>query len=143
LGSRLEELRDILEAASDLPIGVCWDTAHAFASGYDLRTPEGLEATLWETERLIGWLRIPVIHVNDSKAPLGSRVDRHQHIGRGRIGREAFRRLLSHPALAGKSFILETPIERKGDDQRNLRTLRKLAGQSLTMHVSRSSERSA
>lgn len=143
LGSRLEELRDILEAASDLPIGVCWDTAHAFASGYDLRTPEGLEATLWETERLIGWPRIPVIHVNDSKAPLGSRVDRHQHIGRGRIGREAFRRLLSHPALAGKSFILETPIDRKGDDQRNLRTLRKLAGQSLTMHVSRSSERSA
>ncbi len=130
LGARLEELRDILDAASDLPLGVCWDTAHAFASGYDIRTPEGLEATLWETERLIGLARVPVIHVNDSKVPLGSRVDRHQHIGRGKIGLEAFERLLNHPALGGKAFILETPIDRKGDDRRNVRTLKKLAGQT-------------
>ncbi len=130
LGARLEELRDILDAASDLPLGVCWDTAHAFASGYDIRTPEGLEATLWETERLIGLARVPVIHVNDSKVPLGSRVDRHQHIGRGKIGLEAFERLLNHPALGGKAFILETPLDRKGDDRRNVRTLKKLAGQT-------------
>ncbi len=131
LGSRLEELRDILDAAADLPLGICWDTAHAFAGGYDIRTPEGLETTLWDTERLIGLARLPVIHANDSKAPLGSRVDRHQHIGRGRIGLEAFHRLLRHPALAGKAFILETPIDRKGDDRRNVQTLKKLAAEAF------------
>jgi len=141
LGARLEELRDILDAAADLPVGVCWDTAHAFASGYDIRTPEGVETTLWETERLIGLTRVPVIHANDSKAPLGSRVDRHQHIGRGKIGLEAFRRLLNHPALEGKAFILETPIDRKGDDRRNVRALKKLAGQTYRTQSQRSRTR--
>ena len=131
LGWRLEELREILDAAADLPLGICLDTAHAFASGYDIRTPEGLETTLWDTERLIGLARVPVIHANDSKTSLGSRVDRHQHIGRGKIGLEAFRRLLHHPALEGKAFILETPIDRKGDDRRNVRTLKKLASSPL------------
>ena len=72
-----------------------------------------------------------MLHVNDSKTRLGSRVDRHQHIGRGHIGLAAFRRILNHPLLAGRAFILETPIDRPGDDRRNVRTLWRLAGVEL------------
>ncbi len=136
VGSRLEELAAILEAVPDLPLGVCLDTAHLFEAGYDIRSEAGLEHTLQSIERTVGLERVFVVHANDSKTPLGSRVDRHQHIGRGRIGLAAFRRILNHPllapngarGLAGRAFILETPIDKPGDDRRNVRTLWKLAG---------------
>ena len=136
LGSRFEELAAILAAVPELPLGVCLDTAHTFQAGYDLRTEAGLERTLEALERTVGLERIFVVHVNDSKTPLGSRVDRHEHIGRGRIGLKAFRRILNHPllspsgaqGLAGRAFILETPIDRPGDDRRNVRMLWKLVG---------------
>ncbi|MFQ5663257.1 MAG: deoxyribonuclease IV [Terriglobia bacterium] len=127
LGAKLEGLAELLGALPELNLGVCLDTAHLFAAGYDIRSPSGLEKTLAEVHTTVGLERVKVIHANDSKVPCGARVDRHQHIGRGRIGLEAFRRLLHHPTLAGKTFILETPIERKGDDRRNLRTVRRLA----------------
>lgn len=127
LGAELPELAELLQASPDLNLGVCLDTAHLFAAGYDLRRPGGLEDTLAEIHTTIGLDRVKVIHTNDSKAPCGSRLDRHEHIGRGKIGLEAFRRLLCHPTLAGKTFILETPIDRKGDDRRNLLTVRRLA----------------
>ncbi|HXE74247.1 MAG TPA: deoxyribonuclease IV [Candidatus Xenobia bacterium] len=127
LGAELEELAALREAVPELNLGFCLDTAHLFAAGYDLRTPDALENTLARIHRVLGIERVKVIHTNDSKAPLGARVDRHEHIGKGRIGREAFRRLLQHPALRGKTFILETPIEKKGDDLRNLEAVRRLA----------------
>ena len=128
LGARMEELAELLAALPELNLGVCLDTAHLFAAGYDIRTPAGLEETLAQVHTTVGLDRVKVIHTNDSKAACGARVDRHQHIGQGKIGREAFRRLLHHRTLAGKTFILETPIERQGDDRRNLQLIRRLAG---------------
>lgn len=130
LGADLEELAQILQALPELNLGVCLDTAHLFAAGYDIRSQSGLEETLARAHLAIGLDRVKVIHTNDSKVSCGARVDRHEHIGRGKIGLEAFRRLLHHPALAGKTFILETPIEREGDDRRNVQTLRRLARRS-------------
>lgn len=128
LGAGLDDLAALLRACPKLNLGVCIDTAHLFAAGYDIRSEAGLEQTLEVIHRAVGLDRVPVIHTNDSKVGLGHRVDRHQHIGKGKIGLEPFRRLLHHPTLAGKTFILETPIDRPHDDQRNLRTLRRLAG---------------
>ncbi len=139
VGVRFEELRAILEEAPELPLGVCLDTAHAFESGYEIHTEAGLAQTLADLDRTVGLERVAVVHVNDSKTALGSRVDRHEHIGRGKIGLEAFRRILMHPrlaaggpgGLAGRAFILETPIDKPGDDRRNVRTVWELAGLSV------------
>lgn len=143
LGATFSELKAILALCADLPMGVCVDTAHLYAAGFDISTAEGLEKTLLAIEATVGLAQVYVVHVNDSKAPLGSRVDRHQHIGKGRIGREALRRLVTHPLLAPPSpdqprpgtmtraFILETPIDRPGDDARNVRELWALAGRPL------------
>lgn len=131
LGSRLEELARILNACAELDLGACLDTAHLFAAGYPIHTAEGLECTLEAIERTVGLNRVFVLHVNDSKAAFGSRVDRHQHIGKGRIGLAAFERIIRHPLLAGRPFILETPIDKPGDDQRNVRMLWKLAGVAI------------
>jgi deoxyribonuclease IV len=131
IGSKFEELKAILDACPELPLGVCIDTAHTFAAGWDIRTADGLELALRDIERTIGLARVSVIHVNDSKTGLGSRVDRHEHIGKGKIGAEAFARILSHPLLIGRAFILETPIDKPGDDQRNVAMLWKLAGRPL------------
>jgi deoxyribonuclease-4 len=140
LGARLEELAALLNACPELPLGACIDTAHLLAVGYDIRTPEGLELTLQLLERTVGFERVFVVHVNDSKVPRGARVDRHQHIGKGHIGLAAFERILNHPLLAplmpadgaagmiGRAFILETPIDRPGDDLRNVRMLWSLVG---------------
>ncbi|MDA2913713.1 deoxyribonuclease IV [Acidobacteriia bacterium AH_259_A11_L15] len=128
LGADLEELGELLQAVPELNLGVCLDTAHLFAAGYELRGPGSVDATLAAVHAAVGLDRVKVIHTNDSKVACGSRVDRHQHIGKGKIGLRAFRQLLRHPTLAGKTFILETPLERKGDDRRNLRTVRRLVG---------------
>lgn len=127
LGAELEDLAELRAAVPELNLGFCLDTAHLFAAGYDLRTPDAVEETLANVHQVIGLDNVKVIHTNDSKAPLGARVDRHEHIGRGKIGREAFRRLLQHRALRDKVFILETPIDKPGDDRRNLQTVRRLA----------------
>jgi deoxyribonuclease-4 len=128
VGWRLEEVRAILDACPELDLGVCLDTAHLLAAGYDIKSKPGLESTLEAANRIIGLDAVRVIHVNDSKAPFGARVDRHDHLGRGHIGLEAFRRIVNHRRLQGRAFILETPIDRPGDDWRNVRTLWRLAG---------------
>jgi deoxyribonuclease-4 len=135
VGARFEEIRAILDETRDLPMGVCLDTAHTFEAGYDITTEEGLARTLDAVERTVGLDRVCILHVNDSKTPLGSRVDRHEHIGRGKIGLKAFGRILNHPrlgpgpqGLAGRAFILETPIDLPGDDRRNVRALWELVG---------------
>jgi len=108
-------------------LGICLDTCHVFAAGYELRTPEGYAATVETFDRLIGLERLKVLHLNDSKGALGSRKDRHQHIGEGHIGLAGFRRVLNDPRLAEVPGLLETP---KGDDlhedQENLAVLRGL-----------------
>jgi deoxyribonuclease-4 len=136
VGSRLEEVAGILRGLDGLHAGACLDTAHLFAAGYDIRSEAGLEQTIDTIDRTIGLEKVPVIHVNDSKIPLGGRVDRHEHIGRGKIGAEAFARILRHPrlgtmppeGLVGRAFLLETPIEDPGDDRRNVAKLWELAG---------------
>lgn len=126
LGGNFAELREILALLDGLPADCCIDTAHCFAAGMDIASAQGLEAMLAELDQTVGLERVKVIHTNDSRSPLGSHRDRHEHIGRGGIGREGFRRIVNHPALREKVFILETPIEKPGDDRRNLRTLRSL-----------------
>jgi deoxyribonuclease-4 len=136
LGARLEELGEMLAALQSLQVGACLDTAHLFAAGYDIRTEAGLASTLELIDRVIGLERIPIFHVNDSKIPLGGRVDRHEHIGKGKIGEEAFRRILTHPRLSaaapeglpGRAFLAETPIDDPGDDRRNVAVLWEFAG---------------
>jgi deoxyribonuclease-4 len=136
LGARLEELGEMLYALRSLEVGACLDTAHLFAAGYDIKTETGLGSTLELIDRVIGLERIPVFHVNDSKIPLGGRVDRHEHIGKGKIGAEAFRRFLTHPRLTaiapeglpGRAFLAETPIDDPGDDRRNVAALWEFAG---------------
>ena len=128
LGSRFEHLAQLIELV-DQPerLGVCVDTCHILAAGYDIRTPETYAATFAEFDRVIGLERIKVFHVNDSQKDLGSRVDRHAHIGAGCVGLEGFRALVNDPRFSGLPMILETP---KGDDLAeditNLATLRGL-----------------
>jgi len=129
IGGRLEELHVIREAAArmtHLPVGFCLDTCHLLVSGYNIATEAGLKATIAEADRILGLEHVRVIHANDSKAPLGSHVDRHEHIGQGYIGLDGFRRILTHPKLRNKAFILETPVDENGDEQRNLDTLKSL-----------------
>jgi deoxyribonuclease-4 len=131
LGSRLEELQSMRELAgelTELPVGFCLDTCHLLAAGFDIATAAGLRETIGAIERSIGLAHVHLIHANDSKTARGSRVDRHAHIGAGHIGLEGFRRILRHPKLRRKPFILETPIDEPGDDRRNMETLKKLAG---------------
>ncbi len=128
LGSRFEELKAILDACPDVPLGVCVDTAHTFAAGWSIHTEEGLQILLRDIDGTVGLDRVFVVHANDSKTPLGSRVDRHENIGKGLIGLKAFGRILNHPLLARCAFILETPIDKPGDDKRNVAALWRLTG---------------
>ena len=129
LGYRFEHLAEIIGAVEDKTrIGICMDTCHVFAAGYEMRTEEGVKATLHELDRTVGlaWLR--AIHVNDSKKPLGSRRDRHEHIGKGEIGKAGFAALIRDGRLRAIPFILETPKgEDLAEDRTNLAMLRRLA----------------
>ena len=141
LGGRFEELHVMREYAAkmtDLPIGFCLDTCHLLASGYDVSTAEGLKKAVMEADRILDLDRVPVIHSNDSKEPLGSHIDRHANIGQGYIGLDGFRRILTHPKLRSKAFILETPVERDGDDLREIETLKSLC-RKLSTTTSKSS----
>lgn len=130
LGSRFEELgvmRQFAAQLTDLKIGFCIDTCHCLASGYDVSSAAGLKRTIAEIDRVLGIENAPVIHANDSKGALGSHLDRHEHIGRGHIGEAGFRRILNHPKLRTKAFILETPVDEEGDEMRNMEMLKKLS----------------
>lgn len=127
IGCRFEQIADMLMMLGDLPVGVCLDTAHTLAAGYDIATAKGLKATMRLIDRSFGFEPIKLIHCNDSKAPLGSCVDRHQHIGEGHIGAAAFRRLTHTLKFRRIPFILETPVDRERDDTWNLNRLRELS----------------
>ncbi|MCA1816183.1 MAG: deoxyribonuclease IV [Acidobacteria bacterium] len=124
IGHRFEHLRDIIGACPALHLGVCLDTAHAFTAGYDLRDEDGFAATIEAVERNVGAANVRAVHFNDSKADYNSRVDRHWHIGQGHIGAQALRRVARAPELREAAFLLETPLDVQGDDERNLATLR-------------------
>src|SRR5438067_715249 len=136
VGARLEVVAEILASLRNLPVGACLDTAHLFAAGYDIKSEGGLASTIGQIDGAIGLENVPVIHLNDSKIPLGGRVDRHEHIGKGKIGAEAFARILRHPrfsaaapeGLPGRAFVAETPIDDPGDDRRKVAMLWELAG---------------
>jgi len=131
IGSRFEELRmirDLAASETDLPLGYCLDTCHLFAAGFDVSTAAGLKSTVATADRVLPLDLVKVIHTNDSKGALGSRLDRHDNIGKGKIGEAGFRRILIHPALKNKPFILETPAENEGDDKRDVDALKRLAG---------------
>ncbi len=132
LGHRFEHLATILDGVRDPDrLGVCIDTCHTFAAGYPLAPEPEYENTLTTFKRLIGFAKIKVFHMNDSKKPLGSRVDRHEHIGEGHLGLESFRLLVNDPRFAKVPMIMETPKEGpKGEDMDvvNLQTLRGLVG---------------
>ncbi|RMF42674.1 MAG: deoxyribonuclease IV [Deltaproteobacteria bacterium] len=128
LGWRFEHLAEIMELVPEHDFGVCFDTCHVFAAGYDLSTPEGYDRTMAEFDRLVGCDRIALFHANDSKKACGSRVDRHEHVGRGCIGETGFACLMRDARFAEVPKILETPPgEDNCEDRRNLALLRKLA----------------
>lgn len=113
VGWRFEELRTIIDQVDDQSrVGVCLDTCHAFAAGYDLRTPESFAAVVAEFDRVVGLSYLRAVHLNDSKAPLDSRRDLHANIGTGFLGLRAFHSLVNHDAFAGLPIVLETPIDR-------------------------------
>jgi deoxyribonuclease IV len=136
VGWRLEEVGEMVHGLKSLRVGACLDTAHLFAAGYDIKTASGLQSVITQVDQTIGLENVPVFHINDSKIPLGGRVDRHEHLGEGKIGADAFARILRHPRLSaappvgllGRAFLLETPIQDPGDDRRNVAKLWGLAG---------------
>lgn len=127
LGYTFYQLKRMIEGAKDRKrIGICFDTCHAFAAGYDLSTKEGVEKTIEEMDKNLGLDKLKVIHLNDSKFPLGSRKDRHMHIGKGYIGLEGFRVLVNYKYLKDLPFILETPKHDEKDDLRNINLVKSL-----------------
>lgn len=127
LGGSFEQVAEVLERLQRIvPVGACIDTCHTHVAGYDIVSEEGLAQTLRHLDVTIGLNRVKVWHCNDAKAARGSKLDRHEHIGKGMIGKETFRRLLNDRRLAPAAFIAETPIDRPGDDRRNVDALKNL-----------------
>ena len=124
LGGSFEQVAQLLDKLRPIvPIGACLDTCHCHVAGYDLVTAPGYEETVALIDNTIGLPNVRVWHMNDAKAPLGSKLDRHQHIGRGTIGLPAFRRLLNDPRFAHCAFIAETPVDEEDDDRKNLQIM--------------------
>ena len=131
VGGRFEELAAIIRAVDSARVKVCLDTCHLYAAGYDVATPAGVAATVEQFDRLVGFERLVAVHANDSKAGLGSGLDRHENIGEGQIGRNGFCAITAHPAFRDVPFILEVPgYEGKGPDRRNVETLREICTES-------------
>ena len=128
LGYRFKQFRDIFDCTTAPDrLRVCFDTEHAFAAGYDIRTKEGYEKTFKELDETVGLDKLAAFHLNDSKKEFNSRVDRHEHIGQGYIGLEAFKRILNDPRFAGLPMCLETPKSPElTEDVENLKTLKSL-----------------
>jgi deoxyribonuclease-4 len=130
IGQRFEQLRIIRDLASretDLPIAYCLDTCHLFAAGFNIADEIGLEETVAAADRALGLDQVKVMHANDSKGALGSHLDRHENIGKGQIGEAAFGRILTHPKLREKPFILETPRDDDEEERLDIATLKRLS----------------
>jgi len=128
MGSSFKDLSQILDNVYvQSRVGVCFDTSHAFAAGYDVRTSDAVDETLKNFDELVGFDRLHLLHLNDSMGDLGSNIDRHEHIGLGFIGDEGFKAILRHKTLKGLPMILETPEDERRDDFGNLAKVRELA----------------
>src|ERR1700744_3818244 len=128
LGGKLEQVAELVERLKACaPVGVCLDTCHVHVSGYDLVSPDGYIETMMVVRDTVGFDAVRVWHCNDAKAAMGSKLDRHEHIGEGTIGAETFRRLLHDERFRGAAFIAETPVDAPGDEARNVGVLRTLA----------------
>ena len=128
LGSKLEQVAELVEKLKPCaPVAVCLDTCHVHVAGYDIVSPDGYTETMMLVRDTVGFDAVKVWHCNDAKAAMGSKLDRHEHIGEGTIGAEAFRRLLHDERFAGAVFIAETPVDAPGDEARNVGVLRTLA----------------
>ncbi len=131
VGSKFPQIRRVLDEIMDIDrVGVCLDTCHLFAAGYDLRTPESVENTLSEFDREIGLRNLYMIHLNASKGGLNDGLDRHEHIGRGKIGKNGMSAILCAEELAKIPIVLETPIDVEGDDKLDLARAKKLSSAS-------------
>jgi deoxyribonuclease-4 len=128
MGSSFEDIKRILDRVEIRErVGVCFDTAHAYAAGYDLHSPRGVDDTLGKFNSVLGFSRLKVIHLNDSQVGLGSGRDRHEHIGLGYIGEQGFKALFKHEAVRNVPFIMETPIDERRDEKENMRKARELS----------------
>jgi len=131
LGGSFEQVAELLYLLRGfIPVGACIDTCHTYVAGYDIVSEEGFSDTLDQLDRTVGLKNVYVWHCNDAKAARGSKLDRHQHIGKGSIGRKPFRRLLNDPRLAHSAFIAETPIDEPLDDLKNVNALKALVGRA-------------
>jgi deoxyribonuclease IV len=127
LGGSFDQVAEVLERLDGIvPVGACIDTCHTHVAGYDIVSEKGLGDTLRQLDGIIGLDQVKVVHCNDAKAARGSKLDRHQHIGKGTIGKETFRLLLNDLRLTHAAFIAETPIDKPGDDKGNVEALKKL-----------------
>ncbi|MDP9161456.1 MAG: deoxyribonuclease IV [Acidobacteriota bacterium] len=127
LGGTFEQVAEVIERLDGLvPVAACIDTCHTHVAGYDIVSEKGMAKTLANLETTIGLKNVHVWHCNDAKAARGSKLDRHQHVGKGTIGLDPFRRLLNDPRLAHAAFIAETPIDEPGDDRKNVEALKAL-----------------
>jgi deoxyribonuclease-4 len=130
LGGKLEQVAELVECLrACAPVAVCLDTCHVHVAGYDIVTVEGYAETTKLIAETVGFAAVKVWHCNDAKAARGSKLDRHEHIGEGTIGAEAFRRLLKDERFAGVVFIAETPVDAPGDEARNVGVLRTLSAE--------------
>lgn len=121
IGSTFEDLRDIISLVEDKSrIGVCLDTCHSFAAGYDIRSKEAFQETLGKFDEVVGMKYLSALHLNDSKAPFGSHRDLHQNIGLGFLGLRAFHNVMNEPRFEGLPMVLETPIDSKDEDGREI-----------------------
>lgn len=129
LGGSFEQVAELVSRLrAHAPVGVCLDTCHTWVAGYDLVSEAGYAETMRLVEQTVGFDAVRVWHCNDAKAERGSKLDRHEHIGQGTMGNEAFRRLLHDERFAHAAFIAETPVDEPGDEERNVRVLKSLAG---------------
>lgn len=126
LGHKFEQIRYLLDNIKTKNIGVCLDTCHVYVAGYDIAAKAGLENTLKKFDKIIGLKNLKAIHLNDAKGDLGSNLDRHQNIGRGKIKEAGMKRILTHPKLCQLPFVMETPKEAPNDDLMNIKTARRL-----------------
>lgn len=129
VGSSFEHIHGILAGLDDADrVGVCFDTCHAFAAGYELRTSDGIAETLGQLDDSVGLKNLHIIHLNDTKGDRGSGLDRHEHIGMGLIGEEGFRQILHNKVFSSLPLICETPVDERRDDRGNIANVRELAG---------------
>jgi len=128
MGSNFQDIKEIMDGVKKKDaIGVCLDTCHLYAAGFDVQSERGVQQTMEKFDNVVGFENLKVVHLNDSKGGLGSGLDRHENIGRGYIGQKGFRAILHHPAVRDLPLILETPLDEDEDVRRDLDMVRKLA----------------